>query len=121
MKRLNLAIVGVRGLPNNYGGFETLAEYLVEHLSNEINITVFCSLIDMEVKLPYFKGAKLKYIPITSHGSLGILYDSVSLLLTVFKYDKILLLGFGGGFIIPFLRRYRSKIILNIGGLDWKR
>ncbi|HXL55354.1 MAG TPA: DUF1972 domain-containing protein [Chitinophagaceae bacterium] len=121
MKKLNLAIVGIRGLPNNYGGFETLAEYLVEYLSDEIDITVFCSSKDMEVKLPYFKGAKLKYIPVTSHGSLGILYDSLSLLIAVFKYDKILFLGFGGGFIIPFLRRYRSKIILNIGGLDWKR
>lgn len=121
MKKLSLAIVGIRGLPNNYGGFETLAEYLVERLSEEINITVFCSSKDMETRLPEFKGAKLKYIPVTSHGSLGILYDSISLLIAVFKYDKILFLGFGGGFIIPLLKRYKSKIILNIGGLDWKR
>ncbi len=118
---MKIAIVGTRGIPNNYGGFETLAEYLAEYLSKDIDITVFCSSKDIAVKLPYFKGAKLKYIPITSHGSLGILYDSVSLLLAVFKYEKILFLGFGGGFIMPFLRRYRSKIILNIGGLDWKR
>jgi glycosyltransferase involved in cell wall biosynthesis len=118
---MKIAIVGTRGIPNNYGGFETLAEYLAEYLSKDIDITVFCSSKDIAVKLSHFKGAKLKYIPITSHGSLGILYDSVSLLLAVFKYEKILFLGFGGGFIIPFLKRYRSKIILNIGGLDWKR
>jgi glycosyltransferase involved in cell wall biosynthesis len=121
MKKLNLAIVGIRGLPNNYGGFETLAEYLVEHLAEEINITVFCSAKDMETRRAEFKGAKLKYVPVTSHGSLGILYDSICLLIAVFKYDKVLFLGFGGGFIIPFLRRFKSKIILNIGGLDWKR
>src|SRR4051794_38667302 len=114
---MKLAIVGTRGIPNNYGSFETLAEYLVEYLSKEIDITVFCSSRDIDVKLPHFKGAKLKYIPITSHGSFGIVYDSISLLMAVSKYDRILFLGFGGGFVIPFLKKYRSKIILNIGGL----
>ena len=33
---MRLAIVGIRGIPNNYGGFETLAEYLVEYLATEI-------------------------------------------------------------------------------------
>jgi glycosyltransferase involved in cell wall biosynthesis len=121
MRKLRLAIVGIRGLPNNYGGFETLAEYLVEHLSGEIDITVFCSSKNLPEKMRFFKGARLKYIPITSHGSLGILYDSISLLSAVFSYDKVLFLGFGGGFVIPLLKKFRSKIILNIGGLDWKR
>jgi glycosyltransferase involved in cell wall biosynthesis len=118
---MRLAIVGIRGLPNNYGGFETLAEYLVEYLSKEIDITVFCSSRDMDTSLTSYKGAKLKYVPITSHGALGILYDSLSLINAVSKFDKVLFLGFGGGFVMPFLRKNRNKIILNIGGLDWKR
>jgi len=118
---MKLSIVGIRGLPNNYGGFETLVEYLVEYLANDFDITVYCSSRDMPSKLKEYKGAKLKYIPVTSHGGLGILYDSFSLLSSVRKSDKILFLGFGGGFVMPFLRRYKAKIILNIGGLDWKR
>lgn len=118
---MKVAIVGVRGLPNTYGGFETLAEYLVEYLSNEFDITVYCSSKDMNSKLESYKGAKLKYIPITSHGAFGILYDSVSLLNSIYKYDKILVLGFGGGFVMPFLKKFKSKVILNLGGLDWKR
>ena len=118
---MHLAIVGIRGIPNNYGGFETLAEYLVEYLSKDIDITVYCSSKDMDGSLKTYKGAHLKYIPVTSHGSLGILYDSIALIQAVIKYDKVLFLGFGGGFVMPFLKNYRSKIILNIGGLDWKR
>lgn len=117
---MNLAIVGIRGLPNSYGGFETLAEYLVEHLADEIDITVYCSSTDMKSRLQYYKGAKLKYIPISSHGMSGIIYDSISLLRAISKKDKVLFLGFGAGFIVPFLKE-KSKIILNIGGLDWKR
>lgn len=118
---MRLAIIGTRGIPNNYGGFETLVEFLVDYLAKDIEITVFCSSIDLPGKMNEYKGAKLRYIPITSHGSKGILYDSISLLLAVKNYDKILLLGFGGGFIIPLLKKYKNKIILNIGGLDWKR
>ncbi len=118
---MKLAIVGIRGLPNNYGGFETLAEYLVEHLSTKMNITVYCSSQDMDTKLSEYKGAKLKYIPITSHGGVGIIYDSISLLHAVMTNDKVLFLGFGAGFISPLLRPFKNKIILNFGGLDWKR
>jgi glycosyltransferase involved in cell wall biosynthesis len=121
MKKMTLAIVGIAGLPNNYGGFETLADYLVENLSRDIDITVYCSSVDMKTRLGTYKGASLKYIPFTSHGSFGIMYDSIALFKAVFKHDKVLFLGFGGGFVIPFLRKYKSKIILNIGGLDWKR
>ena len=118
---MTLAIVGIAGLPNNYGGFETLADYLVENLSGDIDITVYCSSVDMKSRLRTYKGASLKYIPFTSHGAFGIMYDSIALFKAVFKHDKVLFLGFGGGFVIPFLRKYKSKIILNIGGLDWKR
>lgn len=118
---MELAIVGTRGLPNNYGGFETLADYLVRYLSDEINITVYCSSKDMESRIKTYNGATLKYIPITSHGGLGIIYDSLSLIYALRNSDKVLFLGFGGGFVMPFLKKYRGKIILNIGGLDWKR
>lgn len=118
---MKIAIIGTRGIPNNYGGFETLTENLVAYLAKEFEITVFCSSKDMPLKLKEYKGAKLKYIPITSHGAFGIIYDSLSLIIAARKYDKILFLGFGGGFVMPFLRRYRNKLILNIGGLDWKR
>jgi len=118
---MRIAIVGTQGIPNSYGGFETLAEYLVEYLSRDIEITVYCSSVDLKTKLKNYKESRLRYIPITSHGALGILYDSIALLQAAPKYDKVLFLGFGGGFAIPFLKKYRSKIILNIGGLDWKR
>ena len=118
---MHLAIVGIRGIPNNYGGFETLTEFLVEYLSPEMEITVYCSSKDMDSSISTYKGAHLKYLPLSSHGSIGILYDSIAFAQSLLKYDKVLFLGFGGGFILPFLKNYRSKIILNLGGLDWKR
>lgn len=118
---MKVAIIGAQGIPNNYGGFEALAEYLAKYLSNELDLTIFCSSIDLKTNYKFFENAKLRYIHISSHGTKGILYDSLSLLKAIKEYDKILLLGFGGGFIIPLLKKYRHKIIVNIGGLDWTR
>ena len=74
---MKLAIVGTQGIPNNYGGFETLAEYLVEYLAKEIDITVFCSSKDIDVKLPYYKGAKLNIFLLPRTVAL-VLYMTVS-------------------------------------------
>ena len=118
---MTIAIIGTRGIPNNYGGFETLAEYLVEYLAKDLDITVYCSSKDLNTTIEEYKGAKLKYLNISSHGTKGIVYDCITLQKALKRYDKVLFLGFGGGFVMPFLRRYRHKLILNIGGLDWKR
>jgi glycosyltransferase involved in cell wall biosynthesis len=118
---MKIAIIGTRGIPNNYGGFETLAEYLALYLSRDIDVTVFCSSKDLPSKIEEYLGAKLRYVPISSHGASGVLYDSISLFQAVKKFDKLLLLGFGCGFILPFFKKYHKKFIVNIGGLDWKR
>ena len=33
---MKVAIVGIQGLPNQYGGFETLSEFLVKYLGNKV-------------------------------------------------------------------------------------
>lgn len=116
-----LAIIGTNGVPSNYGGFETLVEQLLINLSPYIDITVFCSSKYCNVKLSEYKGAKLEYINIDSNGWQSIFYDSISILKSFKKYDRLLILGSSGALILPFLFSYKNKFILNFGGLDWKR
>lgn len=118
---MKLAIVGTQGIPNTYGGFETLAEYLVKHLSKEFEITVYCSSVDNKDRFEKCDGAQLKYIPLSSHGGVGMIYDSLSLIHAVLTHDKVLFLGFGAGYVAPLLGFFKHKIILNFGGLDWQR
>ena len=120
---MKIAIVGIQGLPNQYGGFETLSEFLVRHLGSRHQFTVYCSGIDQKGRPEEFLGAKLKYYDITSHGGKGILFDCKCLRDAVRgNYDVILILGFGPGPLMPFLpKKDKRKIILNFGGLDWKR
>lgn len=120
---MKIAIVGIQGLPNQYGGFETLSEFLVKHLGKEHEFTVYCSGVDQKGKPEEYQGAKLKYYDITSHGGKGILFDCKCLWdASRGDYDVILVLGFGPGPLIPFLpKSVKRRCILNFGGLDWKR
>lgn len=119
---MKLAIVGIQGLPNKYGGFETLASFLASYLSAEQEVTVYCSTKDMPLRQINYKGAKLLYFPLSSHGIQGMIYDMLCLKHAVKNNEVILFVGFGAGFLMPFLsRKNKQKIVLNFGGLDWQR
>lgn len=117
---MKIAIVGTQGLPNIYGGFETLTDFLVKNLSGDYEITIWCSSTIYKKKLTEYNGANLKYLPFSANGFQSIIYDVVSLILSI-NYDRILVLGASGGIIFPFLFCIKKKLILNFGGLDWQR
>ncbi len=120
---IKVAIVGTNGLPANYGGFETLVDYLTKYNNPEtIEFTVYCSKTKKENRLSSYNNAKLVYLPLKANGGQSILYDFLSLWQVWFKYDRVLLLGTSGALIIPLLKRIKkTKLITNFGGLEWKR
>ena len=118
--RIKIAIIGTQGLPNKYGGFETLVEHLTKNLAEEFEITVFCSSKIYPEKIRYYNNATLRYLPFHANGLQSVIYDSFSLFLSL-RYDKILILGSSGGLIMPLFRSFSNKFILNFGGLDWQR
>jgi glycosyltransferase involved in cell wall biosynthesis len=118
-KHLQLAIIGTRGIPAQYGGFETLVEFLVRYLSDRLDITVFCSK-EQHQKLRDYNNSHLVYLPFNANGWQAIIYDSLSILKACKKYDKILVLGCAN-IIMSLMGKYKSKFILNIGGIEWQR
>lgn len=116
-----VAIIGTQGIPGQYGGFETLVEFLVQFLSEKFEITVFCSGKVFKQRQPTYKGCKMEYIGFHANGIQSIPYDILSILKARNRFEKILILGVSGGIIMPFLKRSRDKFVLNFGGIDWKR
>lgn len=123
-RKTRIAIIGTVGVPANYGGFETLAEHLIEDLGQKHDITVFCSgkkYTKSERKSNY-KGARLKYLPFDANGIQSIPYDTLSILYSLFFADVLLVLGVAGAWILPFVRIFTNKkIIISIDGIEWKR
>jgi len=119
--RIKVSIVGTNGIPAQYGGYETLTEYLTEYLSAEFDFIVYCSKTQKK-HIKEYNGAQLKYILLNANGWQGILYDILTLFHAALKADVILYLGPGAGFIVPFLKIFKKKIITNHGGLnEWER
>lgn len=80
MNKRKLAILGIVGVPANYGGFETLVDNLLDLLPTFFDVTVFCESKSYPDKLESKKGAKLIYINKKANGVQSIIYDSVLLL-----------------------------------------
>lgn len=116
-------VVGTVGLPACYGGFETLVDNLIVNKSSDIEYTVFCSKMAYSNKLDSYRGASLIYLPFKANGPQSIIYDFISLLISLIKRPEvILILGVSGCLFLPLLRVFcKSKIIVNIDGLEWRR
>lgn len=124
MEKQRIAIIGTVGLPAKYGGFETLADHLVTHLSSKYDFTVYCSKKKYykEEQIESYKGAKLEYINLQANGVQSIPYDTISILKALRKNDVLLILGVAGAWILPFVKFFTNKkIIISIDGIEWKR
>jgi GT2 family glycosyltransferase/glycosyltransferase involved in cell wall biosynthesis len=123
--KTRLAIIGTRGIPNHYGGFEQFAEYLSGALVNQwFEVTVYNSH-----NHPYqekeWRGVRIihKFDPEHLIGTAGqFVYDLNCILDTrKRKYDVILQLGYTSSSIWGFLLPKKAVIITNMDGMEWKR
>ena len=121
-KQEKISIVGTAGVPANYEGFETLAEYLVRNLGDKLKFTVYCSSLNYNLRRSVYKNARLVYIPLNANGVSSIFYDCISLIHSIYSSSTILVLGVSGAILFPFIRIFtKKKVIVNIDGLEWKR
>lgn len=123
---MNIAIIGTRGIPNHYGGFEQFAEYLSEGLVNAgQQVTVYNSHRHPFQKKNW-KGVNIVhcYDPEYKLGTAGQFVYDLNCILHTRKnsYDIILQLGYTSstvwGWLLP---RHRSVVTTNMDGLEWKR
>src|SRR6266508_1697008 len=83
---MRLAILGTRGIPARYGGFETLAEELSARLASRgHDVTVYTRARYAEPGLTSYRGAKIrvlptiptKYLDTVAHGVLSGFYAAL--------------------------------------------
>ena len=123
---MKIAIIGTRGIPNHYGGFEQFAEYLAKGLVERgHDITVYNSHSH-----PYqeseWNGVKLVHCndPEDKWGTAGQFIYDLNCIRHARKqsYQIILQLGYTSstvwGWLLP---RKNTVITTNMDGLEWKR
>jgi hypothetical protein len=122
---MKIAILGTRGIPNHYGGYEQFVEYaapLLVERGHEVH--VYNSSLH-PFKGTSWKGVQLiqKFDPENRIGTAGQFIYDLNCILDSRKrnYDVILQLGYTSNSIWNFLLPGNSVIVTNMDGLEWKR
>ncbi|MCF8369942.1 MAG: DUF1972 domain-containing protein [Bacteroidales bacterium] len=122
---MKIGILGTRGIPNNYGGFEQFAEYLSTNLVERgCDVYVYNSH-----NHPYqektFNNVNIihKYDPEHRIGTAGQFIYDLNCILDSYKrkFDIILQLGYTSSSVWGWLLPRKSIIIYNMDGFEWQR
>ena len=127
-------IIGSRGLPAQYGGFETFVDQLVSHqVSPDIQYHVACLSNDQAYQHFDFKGVDCFTIKAPKLGPARVIaYDmmAINYALKLIKKQGIeqpifyVLGNTIGAFVAPFARKIHKiggRFYINPDGLEWKR
>jgi len=121
----SVAIIGTRGYPSFYGGFETLVRKLAPYLADRgWNVTVYSRPGATS------DSADFEHPGITSVVTRGVESKSLSTLtfgatstfdVAMHKPDVALVMNVANGYWLPMLRARGIPTVLNVDGIEWHR
>lgn len=121
----SVSIIGTRGYPSYYGGFETCVRKLAPYLADDgWTVTVYGRPGDVKLDDPdrdrrihsvMTPGVKSKSLSTLSFGLTATLHALMN------KPDVVLFMNVANGFFMPLLRLKRIPIAINVDGIEWDR
>jgi glycosyltransferase involved in cell wall biosynthesis len=118
---MRIALLGTRGIPANYGGFETFAEELsVRLVERGHKVTVYCRQRNAS---PSYRGVRLLYLPTIRHKYLDtVAHTGLSTLHLLFqRFDAVLYCNAANAIFTPWPRLLAIPAALNVDGLERHR
>ena len=121
---MHIALLGTRGVPAHYSGFETCAEQLGQRLVERgHSVTVYCRTHATTYLSNEYKGMRLVKLPTLQNKYLEtFLHTAISTFHALSQGYDIGLYFIAGNSPFTWIPRIvGTKTILNVDGLDWKR
>ncbi|WP_162126803.1 DUF1972 domain-containing protein [Flavobacterium phycosphaerae] len=122
---MKIAILGTRGVPNHYGGFEQFAEFFSTYLVRKGHEVYVYNSHNHPYKGIIYEGVHLihQFDPEYKIGTVGQFVYDLNCILDSRKrnFDIILQLGYTSNSIWHFLLPKTAIIITNMDGMEWKR
>ena len=121
---IRIRIAGSRGIPGNYGGFETCAEELATRLAGRGHeVSVYCLDRYAPGAGPTWRGVRRVVLPAPRlkglekpvHAVLSLLHAAAR------GADIVLVLGIAAGPFVFLPRAAGARVIVNTDGLEWRR
>jgi glycosyltransferase involved in cell wall biosynthesis len=123
-KKLKIALLGTRGVPANYGGFETCVEEIGKRLVEKgHHVTVYCRKSYYDKEQDHYLGMKRICLPNLASKSLDTFsHTLLSAWHSLFKdFDICMVFNAANSPFITPLRFFGKRIAINTDGLEWKR
>jgi glycosyltransferase involved in cell wall biosynthesis len=122
---MKIGIIGTRGIPNQYGGFEQFTEFVAPELvARGHEVTVYNSSLH-PYKENQYKGVRLVHRkdPENKLGTFGqFIYDFNCIWHSrKQQFDIILQLGYTSSSVWTFLFPRKAVLVTNMDGLEWRR
>lgn len=121
---MRVAILGTRGVPARYGGFETFAEELGARLAARGHaVTVYTRRTTNEAAVDEYRGMTVRVLPALRLKALETLSHTTLSVLSArrAKFDAILLCNAANAPLIPLLHVKRLRVVLNVDGIERRR
>ena len=122
---MRLAILGSRGYPSTYSGFETLVRYLAPYLTaSGHEVTVYGRPAESASKKISVLGG-VRRVTTTGLETKSMSTLSYGMTATVHalreRYDAVLVLNVANGFYLPLLNAAAGGTVVNVDGIEWQR
>jgi glycosyltransferase involved in cell wall biosynthesis len=121
---MRIAILGTRGIPASYGGFETFAEHLSTRLvARGHQVTVYCRAHYVSPRQLEFHGVRLQVLPTIRHKYFDtVVHAFLSAVHAVpQRFDAALICNAANAPFAPILRLTGTPVAINVDGLEHKR
>ena len=123
-KNIKIAIIGSRGYPYVYSGYETLVKELSERLvKNGYKVRVYCHSSLFKIKPKYVNGIQLVYTPSIETKILSQFINSFfsTLHFCFSSYDTCIYVNSANGPFGILTSIFSKKTCINVDGLEWLR
>jgi glycosyltransferase involved in cell wall biosynthesis len=121
---MRIVILGTRGIPASYGGFETFAEHLSTRLvARGHEVTVYGRAHYVSPRQLEYHGVRLKVLPTIRHKYFDtVVHSFLSAVHAVSsRFDAALICNAANAPFAPILRLTGTPVAINVDGLEHKR
>jgi glycosyltransferase involved in cell wall biosynthesis len=124
---MRISLVGTRGVPARYGGFETCVEEVGRRLVEAgHHVVVYCRPVpNGAAPLANHRGIRLVHLPALRRKSLETLSHTALSLLHLLsrrrRPDAVIVFNAANAPFLPLLRARRVPVATHVDGLEWKR
>ena len=121
---LSIAMIGTRGVPAHYGGFETCVEEVGARLVDKGHeVIVYCRGVEPQDRLDTYRGMSLVHLPAMKRRTAETLSHTAlsAAHLLGRRTDAALVFNCANAPLLPIIRASGIPVATHVDGLEWKR